>query len=122
MISTDKTRIAISFKKSSTENATSQILIVTDVYELDIDNSDVARILQWLLSSCMSKLYQHLSQDMHCDNDQTNFTLLHSFWFLKFRSEKKMNDQDNINQKETEMRFKIKKRAWLALIQINVAI
>ncbi len=46
MISTDKTRIAISFKKSSTENATSQILIVTDVYELDIDNSDVARILQ----------------------------------------------------------------------------
>ena len=59
----------ISFKKSSIERATSQILIATDVYELDIDNSDVTRVLQWLLSSSISKLYQRLNQDMHCDND-----------------------------------------------------
>lgn len=46
MISTDKTKIAISFKKSSTDSATSQILIATDAYELDVDNSDIARVLQ----------------------------------------------------------------------------
>jgi len=46
MISTDKTKIMISFKKSSIERATSQILIATDVYELDVDNSDVTRVLQ----------------------------------------------------------------------------
>ncbi len=92
MISTDKTRIAISFKKSSTESTTSWILIATNVYELDVDNFDVARVLQWLLSSSMSKLYQRLSQDMRCDNDQTNFTLLHSSWCIEFRSEKRTND------------------------------
>ncbi len=122
MILTDKTRIAIFFKKSSTESATSQILIATNVYELDVDNSDVARVLQWLLLSSMSKLYQRLSWNMHCDNDQTNFTLLHFSWCIEFRSEKKTNDQDNTDQKETEMRFRTKKRARLALIQIDVAI
>ncbi len=120
MILIDKTRIAIFFKKSSTENVMSQILIAINAYELDVDNSNVARVLQWLLSSSISKLYQHLNQDIHCDNDQINFTLLHSFWCIKFRSEKKMNDQDNTDQKETETRFK--KKAWLALIQIDIMI
>ncbi len=46
MISIDKTKIVIFFKKSSTESATSWILIATNVYEFDVDNSDVARVLQ----------------------------------------------------------------------------
>ncbi len=92
MILTDKTKIAISFKKLLTENAMSWILIAINAYELNIDNSDVVRILQWLLSSSMSKLYQHLSWDMRCDNNQINFTLLHSFWCIELKSEKKMND------------------------------
>ncbi len=61
MISINKTKIAIFFKKSLIENTTSWILIATNVYELNVDNFDVARVLQWLLSSSMSKLYQHLS-------------------------------------------------------------
>ncbi len=59
----------------------------------------------------MSKLYQRLSQDMHCDNDQTNFTLLHSSWCIELRSEKRTNDQNNTDQKETEMRSRTKKKS-----------
>ena len=57
MIFTDKIKLAINFKTFFAECVSSRILITTNAYKLDVNNSDVKRVMQWLLLSIMSKLY-----------------------------------------------------------------
>lgn len=58
MAGRDKKVIAQQFKRISTECQEPRILVSTEAYGMGIDNPDIQRVVQWLVPSSMTKIYQ----------------------------------------------------------------
>ena len=74
------------FELFSNECLNHQILIITKIYDLNVDNPNVKKIIQWLMLSSIWALYQKLGRVMCCEKEPVNFTLLHPIWCVNKKS------------------------------------
>lgn len=58
----DKTLIAEAFGKPGTENTKCTILIVTDAYDIGIDNPDIKLVIQWDIPLSFDSMIQRIGQ------------------------------------------------------------
>ena len=111
-------KVKIKYKIELNQCFDFRILIATNAYELKIDNKNVKRVVQRLMSQSMTKLYQRLKRTMRSDKKQTHFVFLHFVWCAdsiesfkqnlnihdttvnkNFEIEKKINNKKNANKR-----------------------
>ena len=99
-------------------------MIVTKIYDLNIDNSNIKRVVQWLVSTFMIKLYQRMSRAMRCENEQIYFVWLYFVWCVEERETTLFENFENeiviavkmntltVKKKKTDRRRRMKIGLW----------
>jgi superfamily II DNA helicase RecQ len=114
MASTDKERIGSCFAREFSKCNGLRILIVTDAYDLGIDNSNIQLVVQWLTLSTMTRLYQRLGRAMRCDGGQGNFVLLHAPWCVGSWAEpnESKKEKKSVKEKNADRRREMNSDIW----------
>ena len=76
-------------------------MCATEVYEFEIDNSDILYVYQYMLFKTMTRSKQKIGRILRSDQRQAYYVLLYSSW-----CEKSQNDRRIKNKKEKKKRSK----------------
>ena len=78
MTTNDKNRIQKKLKKSFVNCLNSKIFVCTKIYKLRINNKNIKKIVQLLISFSITKIYQRLKKINRKNVNQINFIFFYS--------------------------------------------
>ena len=68
-------------------------MCATEVYELEINNSDILYVYQYMLFKTMARSKQRVERALRNDQGQAYYMLLYSSWYEGSRNDRRIKDR-----------------------------